>query len=112
MDLKWSAKTESNKSCEMQSKNFDCIPKEIYTTCATAAWVTSVYAHGAEDESIYKSTSVTGFLRLTHDTFWLASHPDNGAEPVCAAGGDIGVVHTADSSSTAGLSGGLAHTQL
>lgn len=47
-----------------------------------------------------------------NDEFWLASHPDNGAEPVRSAGGDIGVVRTADSSSTTNLSGGLAHTQL
>lgn len=46
------------------------------------------------------------------EEFWLASHPDNGAEPVRTAGGDTGVVHTADSSSTTGLGGGLAHTRL
>lgn len=51
-------------------------------------------------------------LRLINEEFWLASHPDNGAEPVHTVGGDIGVVHTADSSSTTSLSGGLAHTQL
>lgn len=65
-----------------------------------------------EDKSIYQSASVTGFLRLMNEEFWLASHPDNGAEPVRTAGGDIGVVRVADSSSTTDLSGGLAHTQL
>ncbi len=30
-----------------------------------------------------------------NEEFWLASHPDNGAEPVHTVGGDIGVVHTA-----------------
>lgn len=52
------------------------------------------------------------FLRLMNEEFWLASQPDNGVEPVRTVGGDIGVVHTADSSSTTSLSGGLAHTQL
>lgn len=51
------------------------------------------------------------FLRLMNEEFWLASQPDNGAEPVRTVGGDIGVVHTA-SGSTTSLSGGLAHTQL
>lgn len=83
-----------------------------YTRCVTTARVTSVYAHGVNNKRIYQSASSTGFLRLTHDKFWLASQPDNGAEPVRTAGGDIGVVRTADSSSTASLSGGLAHTQL
>lgn len=78
----------------------------------TTASVTSAYAHGAEDKSNYRSASVAGFLRLMSEEFWLASHPDNGAEPVRTAGGGIGVVHTADSGSTTRLSGGLAHTQL
>lgn len=104
----------------MQSKNEDWISKEIpskIVSCAdavrvrqyfgkhaaetvTSASVTSVYTQCAVDKSIYQSASVTGFLLLTHEEFWLASHPDNGAEPVHAAGGDIGVVHTADSSFT------------
>lgn len=52
------------------------------------------------------------FLRLTHEEFWVTSQPDNGAEPVRTLGGEIGVAHTDDSSSTTGLSGGPAHTQL
>ena len=78
----------------------------------TSASVTSVYTQGAVDKSVHHSASVAGFLQLTHKEFWFASHPDNGAEPVHTTGGDIGVVHTADSSSTTSLSGGLAHTQL
>lgn len=78
----------------------------------TTASATSVHTRGAEDKSISQSASVAGFLRLMKEEFWLASHPDNGAEPVRTAGGDTGVVHTADSSSTTGLGGGLAHTRL
>lgn len=52
------------------------------------------------------------FLRLINKEFWLASHPDNGAEPIHTVGGDTGAVHTTDRSSTTSLSGGLAHTQL
>lgn len=78
----------------------------------TTASVPSVYTQSAKDKSIYPWAGVAGFLWLAHKEFWLASHPDNGAEPVCTAGGDIGVVHTADSSSTTTLNGGLGHTQL
>lgn len=78
----------------------------------TTGSVPSVNTQSAKDKSIYPWADIAGFLWFAHEEFWLASHPDNGAEPVCAAGGDIGVVHTADSSSTTALSGGLAHTQL
>lgn len=44
--------------------------------------------------------ALQAFVRLTQEEFWSASHPDNGPEPVRTAGGNIGAVHAADSSST------------
>lgn len=107
-----------------KKKKEQCIWKEILKSpflttfyrypaqSVTTVMVTCVYTCGVEDKSIFQLASAAGFLRLTNEEFWLASHPDNGAEPVHTVGGDIGVVHTADSSSSTGLSGGLAHTQL
>lgn len=59
-----------------------------------------------------KRQVLRAFSRRAREESWLASHPDNGAEPVRAAGGEIGVAHAADSSSATSLNGGPAHTQL
>lgn len=114
--LQWLATTKT------RLKYDDCIPNESQNKYFFLHFqmqqyrqltsVPSVYTRSAKDKSISPRAGVTAFLWRAHKEFWLASHPDNGAEPVCTAGGDIGVVHSADSSSTTSLSGGLAHTQL
>lgn len=85
-------------SLSTQSEN--CIGLHLYTVMVLKI---KVYTHRRE---------LQAFLRLINEEFWLASHPDNGAEPVHTVEDDVGVVHTADRSSTTSLSGGLAHTQL